>query len=84
MSSVFSQGGRGHWPVYFTRPQSFIIPNVFLIRWLNKFGNLINFDWLVFDIECSNVSTTEEGLIVCIVIGDVHQFIRHCLIPLDP
>ena len=23
-------------------------------------------------------------VILCIIIGDVHQFIRHCLIPLDP
>ena len=26
---------------------------------------------------------TQEGLILCIIIEDVHQFIGHCLIPLD-
>ena len=25
-----------------------------------------------------------EGVILCIIIGDVHSFIGHCLIPLDP
>ena len=25
-----------------------------------------------------------EGVILCIIIGNVHQFIGHCLIPLDP
>ncbi len=25
-----------------------------------------------------------EGAILCIIIGDVHQFIGNCLIPLDP
>ncbi len=25
-----------------------------------------------------------KGLILCIIIGDVHQFIVHCLVPLDP
>ena len=56
VSSVFSQGGRGHWPVYYTSPQVFTI--TFFIRRLNNFGNLINFDWLVFDIECAKVPTT--------------------------
>ena len=31
------QGGRGHWTVYYTSPQSFII--AFLIRWPNNFGD---------------------------------------------
>ena len=25
-----------------------------------------------------------DGLIMCIIIGDAHQLIGHCLIPLDP
>ena len=31
MIALSLQGGRGHWAVYDTSPQSFIIPNVFLI-----------------------------------------------------
>ena len=40
-----------------------------------------------FLIECPNVSTNENnlhtGVILCIIIGDVHKFIGHCLISLD-
>ena len=45
------------------------------------------FDWLLHKDECSNFSTTNcnfEGVILEITIGDVHQFIDHHLIPLDP
>ena len=35
-------GGRGHWTVHYTGPQSFII------RWLNNFGDLFNFiGWFI-------------------------------------
>ena len=42
-----SQEGRGHWAVYYTSPQSFII--TFLIRWLKNFGDfyLILIGWFI-------------------------------------
>ena len=56
----------------------------FLNRLLNNFTNdFLNFDWLLLLFECPNVSTTKE-VILCILIGDVHQFIGHCVITLDP
>ena len=57
--------------------------NVFVFVRLKTLGTLVNFDWLVNQVECSNVSTT-EGVILCIIIRDVHEFICNCLIPLDP
>ena len=44
--SIFSQRERerGKWAVYYTSPQSLII--TFLIRWLNNFKTVVNFDWL--------------------------------------
>ena len=46
----------------------------------------MNFNWLVYQVECPNVQTTNgtEGVISFTNIGDIHQFIGHCLIPLDP
>ena len=38
-------------------------------------------------VKCQNVLTTYcnlGGVIFCIIIGDEHQFIGYCLIPLDP
>ena len=36
----------------------------------------MNYDWLIYYVECSNVSTTnfnvKKGLTLCIFIGDVH------------
>ena len=62
--SIFSnlgseaQAGRGHLAVYSTSPQSFII--TILIGLLNNFlGLILNFDWLIHIVECSNVSTIE-------------------------
>ena len=45
----------------------------------------MNFDFLVYKVECSNVSTTKCNLHkgLCVINGDVHQFIGNCLIPLD-
>ena len=40
-SKIF-QGGRGHWAVYYTFPQSFIIK--ILIHWLSNFGD---FYWIL-------------------------------------
>ena len=57
------------------------------MRWLNNFWNFKEF-WLVHYVECPNDSTTycnlQKGVILCIIIGDVHQLIGHCLILLDP
>ena len=55
--------------------------NVFLFVDPTTYGTY--YDWLVHQVECSNVSTT-KGLILCIIIWNVHQFIGHCVIPLDP
>ena len=48
----------------------------------------MNFDWLVYYVECLNVPLTncdpQKGIILCINFGDTHQFIGQCLIPLDP
>ena len=35
------QEGRGHWAVYYTSPQSFII--TIYIRWINNFGDFSEF-----------------------------------------
>ena len=43
---------------------------------------LLNFDWLVYLVGCINVSNTlitTEEVILCIIIGNVHQFIGHYL-----
>ena len=50
-------------------------------------GLLLNFDWLVHLIKCPNASTTNcnyRKYILYIIIGNVHNFIGHCPIPLDP
>ena len=47
---------------------------------LKNLGLLLNFDWLCMEL---NVQTFQP-LILCLVIWDVHQFIGHCVIPLDP
>ena len=51
--SIFHQGGRGHWAVYFTSPQSFIVTFSFSLA-KQLWGFLLNFDWLVFEVECPN------------------------------
>ena len=81
------QGGRGHWAVYYTSPQSFSI--MFLIPyWLNNFEANFEF-WLVgswswVSKRFKHLLQSSEGVIFCNIIGDVHQFMGHCLIPLDP
>ena len=46
-------------------------------------GLLLNFNWLVHLVECPNVSSTNCNLESAegVIIGVVHQFIGHCLIP---
>ena len=58
----------------------------FLIRWINNFGDFSEF-WLV---DCRWLSLVFKCLkyqfwstIGVIIIKDVHQFIGHCLVPLD-
>ena len=54
----------------------------FLFVGLKTLGTLVNFDWLIHKVECSNFSVTNFNLVILsIIIGDVHQFIGHCLIP---
>ena len=65
-----------------TSPQSIII----MFVGITTFETLVSFDWLVNQVECSNViSTTNftEGVILCKNIRDEHQLIGYCLIPLD-
>ena len=56
-----------------------LVPNVLLKHFL--------IGWL-FNFECLNVIynhklLSTEGVISTIIIGDLHQFISHCPIPLD-
>ena len=45
-SCVINQGGRGHWAVYYTSPQSFII--MVSYPWINNLWKLLlDFYWLV-------------------------------------
>ena len=41
-----TQGGRGHWAVYYASPQSFIIMFSYLLA-QQLLGLLLNFNWLV-------------------------------------
>ena len=46
-------------------------------------GLLFNFDWMVHWVECLNVqpqSVIYRWILLCIIIGDVYQFIGHCII----
>ena len=36
----------GQWAVYYTSHQSL------LMRWLNNFGDFVNFDWLAHQVQC--------------------------------
>ena len=56
------QEGRGHWAVYYTSPQSFII-TFFLFIGYTTLGTLSeSFDWLIHEVECLNVSITNFNL----------------------
>ncbi len=69
---------RGQWAVYCTSPQS--------LAQLYNFWDfqLILIGW--FKLSVQTFLTTKEGVILCVIIGDVivHQFVGHCLIPSDP
>ena len=64
-----------------------LVPS-FLIRWLKNFGN---FYWILIGWFIMLSVPTFQLLILIYrrgnflyIIGDVHQFISHCLFPLDP
>ena len=66
-----------------------LLLKVFLFIGLPTLGTLVNFDWFIHLVDCSNVSTTYlifnlKVIFFCTIIGVVHQFIGQCLIPLDP
>ena len=81
------QGGRGHWAVFCTSSQSF------LIRWLDIFGDfcLILICWFIeFIVGLLSVQTFQP-LILIYWKGNfvyhhwgLYQFNGHCHIPLDP
>ena len=82
--SFSTQGGRGHWAVFYTSLKIFFI--TFFIPWLNNFedfhwtliGRFIKLSVQMFQ------SPIVEVVILCTIIEDVHHFIGFCLIPLDP
>ena len=45
--SIGNQGGRGHWTVYYTSPQSFIVKFSYSLA-QQLWELLLNFDWLVY------------------------------------
>ena len=55
------QGGRGHWVVYYTSPQSLIISFSYSLA-QQRWGLLLNFDWLPLYVQCPNVLTTNCNL----------------------
>ena len=81
MYAIRCRGGTGHCAVYYTGPQCFIITFSYSLdqQWFR--------DWLVQEVEYPNVATNDcilqKEVILCLIFGDVHQVIGHCLIPLD-
>ena len=81
-----SQRERGQWAVYYTSLQSFTITFSYSLAYQlwGLFIDLIG--WIIK--RCLFVSNSflwdTEWLIMFIIIGVIHQFIGHCLIPLDP
>ena len=55
------QGGRSHWAVYYTSPKRFIITVSYSLAY-QLWGLLLNFDLLVYQVECPNVSTINYNL----------------------
>ena len=67
--NYFTQEGRGHWSVYYTSPQSFII-TLFLL--LNLIGLFIKFSKLdvilciiIRDVQCTSTHQHYEKLCMC-------------------
>ena len=47
-------------------------------------GCILNLSAIVLSLWISGIIAYPELVILCFIIGNVHQFICHCLIPLDP
>ena len=79
--SVYLTGMREHWAFYYNSPQSLLIKFSYsLAQQL-----LLNLYWLFHYISkhINKLLLSTEGIILCISNGDVHQYIGHCLIPLN-
>ena len=74
------QGGRGHWSVYYTSPQSFIIKVSYSLAYQLWGLKRILIGWFI---ELSVQTLQPLIVILCIIIGHLHQFFDHCFIPLD-
>ena len=70
------QVGIGHLSVYYTCPQCFMIMFSYYMV-LKLWLLLLNFKFTICNLRA-------EWEFLCIIIGDVHKFISHCLISLDP
>ena len=75
------------WITYFFNKSSKFY-NSFLIRWPNNFGSVSKF-WLVgwlnwFQTVQPLILIYKRVFTLCIIVGNLHKFIGHCLIPLDP
>ena len=81
----FYQIGRGHWIGYYTSPQRFLMTfSYYLAQQL--WGNFIEF-WLIGSQSWVSKRFNQnftDGIILCIIIGDIHIFVGHCLIHLNP
>ena len=82
---VLSYPFRSQGKVITKKQSNFTSPQCFLIRWLNNFEDFSEFG-LIYSLRWVfkrfyHKSTKE--VILCFTIGDVHQFIINCLIPLD-
>ena len=51
---IMTQRVTGQWAVYYTSPQSLKLMFSYSLK------TLLNSDWLVYQVECSNVSTTNS------------------------
>ena len=60
--SVVNQGGMGHCAVYYTSPQRFVITFSCMLA-QQLWGLSLDFNWLVNQVKCPNVSTTNYNLL---------------------
>ena len=63
-----------------------ITPTVDCNQWSKPLNALINkpTNQNVAHVLEQDIPPHSKGVVLCIIIGDVNQFIGHCLIPLDP
>ena len=73
-----SEREREQWAVHYTSPQSFMIT---FSHWGLLIGGFMKLSVQTFQ---PLILIYRRGKFVCIIIEDVHKFIDHCLIPLDP